>query len=428
VRPLVASDPVRAADGERSARAGGALSALRRWRDKPGSVVLACVIAYLPCTLLGYGTDIDVANVLRAGRTWLDDGRYDVSRRPGAVVHELGTGVLDRVGGSVAVNLAGVAFAALALWSIQSLTRDDGARWPGWPTLLVAANPWFWLAATSLGDFVWALGLGLAGALLAHRDRRVLAGLAFGLALGCRSSTILLVIAWLAAERLGAPDRRPPWRATLTTAATCVGVGIACFIPPWIDAGHSFDFLEHQLPFAGWGLALGRWAVKNAAVIGVPAGIVFLLGIRRGFGALARWRASVVVRFSVLLIVASELLFLRLPYKPVHLLPVVVGVALLVGASPAVKQRWLVALLVAQLLGGVVSTTIGEPDVPHNARTGRIAVHLTEGPLLNDIRCRLDDRDAGPWPDPSDPAELPAALTRAAVLFDCQSQTWKVVP
>jgi hypothetical protein len=402
--------------------------AARRWRERPGNVVLGCVLAYLPFTLLGYGTDIDVANVLRAGRTWLDDGRYDVSRRPGAVVHELGTAVLDRLGGSVAVNLGGVAFAALALWSLQALTRDDGARWPGWPTLLLAANPWFWLAATSLGDFVWALGLGLGGALLARRDRRVLAGILFGLAMGCRSSTALLVVAWLLAERMGAPDRRPPWRASATTVATCAVVALACFIPPWIDAGNSFGFLEHQLPFAGWRLHLGRWAVKNAAVIGVPAGIVFLLGIRRGFGALARWRASVVVRFSVLLILSSEILFLRLPYKPVHLLPVVAGVALLVGASPAVKQRWLVALVAAQLLGGVVSSTIGEPDVPPHASTGRIAFQLTEGPLLNDVRCRLDDRRDGPWPDPSDPRQLQEALTRSAILFDCQSETWKVVP
>ena len=40
----------------------------------PGALVAACGLAYLPFPLLGYGTDIDVANVLRAGRSWLDDG------------------------------------------------------------------------------------------------------------------------------------------------------------------------------------------------------------------------------------------------------------------------------------------------------------------------------------------------------------------
>lgn len=212
------------------------------------------------------------------------------------------------------------------------------------------------------------------------------------------------------------------------TGGAAALVGALCFVPSWVDAGRSFDFLKHQEPFAGWGLHAGRWAVKNAAVIGVPAGIVFLLGIRRGFGALARWKASVVVRFAVLLIVASEVLFLRLPLKPVHLLPVVVGVALLVGASPAVKQRWLLALVAAQLLGGVVGTTIGEPDIPHNARSGKVVLRLTEGPLLNDVRCRLDDRRDGPWPDATERTGFRAASTRSAILFDCQSETWKVVP
>jgi hypothetical protein len=400
----------------------------RSLRQRSGLVVLGCVLAYLPFTLLGYGTDIDVADVLRAGGNWLQDGRYEISRRPGAVVHEVGTALLNAMGGSLAVNLGSVAFAALALWAIHRLAVDDGARWPAWVTLLVAANPWFWLAATSLGDFVWGLGLGLAGALAAHRDRRVLAGILFGLAAGCRASTLLLAAAWLVAERLGDRPHRPSLRATCTTAGVLLLVAVACFVPSWLDAGRTFDFLGHQPSFGGWRLNLGRWAVKNAAVIGVPAGIVFLLGVRRGFGALARWRASVVVRFSVLVILSCELLFLRLPFKPVHLLPVVAATALLVSASPAVKQRWLIALFAAQVVGGVVSTTIGEPDVPHRAQTGRIALQLTEGPLLNDVRCRLDDRQASPWPDPLDPLEVSAARARSAILFDCQSETWKVVP
>lgn len=417
VRPAVADPPVLPP-----------VAVPRSWRDRTGLVVLGCTLVYLPFTLLGYGTDIDVANVLRAGGRWVHDGDYAVSRKPGAFVHEVGTGLLDWFGGSVAVNLAGVGFAALALWSIHRLVHDDGARWPGWATLLVAANPWFWLAATSLGDFVWAIGLAVGGAAAAHRDRRLLAGVMFGLAIGCRSSTVLIALAWLIAERLGDRAHRPSWHATAVTGGVLVVLGALCFVPPWLEAGRTLDFLRGGPPFDGWRLNLGRWAVKNAAVIGVPAGIVFLLGVKRGLGALARWRASVVVRFAVLVVLSGELLFLRLPFKPVHLLPVVVGVALLVGASPAVKQRWLVALFVAQLIGGMVGSTIAEPDVPHHASTGKLVLRLTEGPLLNDVRCRLEDRRNGPWPDAADPVEFQAASTRSAILFDCQSETWKVVP
>ena len=87
-----------------------------------------CVAVYLPFVLLGYGTDIDVGNVLEAGRRWLDHGDYAVSRVPGAAIHEVSTAFLDDVGGSVLVNVASVLFAGLALWGLQDLLRREGSR------------------------------------------------------------------------------------------------------------------------------------------------------------------------------------------------------------------------------------------------------------------------------------------------------------
>ncbi len=381
----------------------------------------AVVVAYVPFAFLGYGTDIDVANVLRAGRSWVDQGHYELSRGPGAAIQELVTAVLDRVGGSVAIDLAGIAFAVLALWSIHALLRDDRARWPTLTALVLAACPWFWMASTSLGDFTWALGLALAGAVAARRDHRLLAGVLFAAGIGCRASTVLLVAAWLVAERLGPEDGRPSWRATATSAAVTVVLGAACFLPPWIDAGRSFAFLHNQLAFAGWKVQLGRWAVKNAAVATVPAGAVLLVGLPHLRRALGRWRASVVVRFAVLALVAEEILFFRLPFKPVHLLPVVAAVVLLVGSAPLRNRRWLVALVVAQLLAAVVGTTLAAPDKPDGADSGSIRLGVTTGVLWTDVDCRLRDRGAGPWP----PADTVAATTRAAANFSCQRDSWR---
>lgn len=398
-------------------------------RERLWMVMVGCAAAYLPFTLLGYGTDIDVPNVLRAGRRWLDDGVYELSRKPGTAIHEVATAALDRVGGSVLVNLASMAFALLAIWSVYRLVRADGSPFPGWASLAMAANPWFWLAATSLGDFMWALGLSLGGAFAASRDRRVLAGVLFGLAIGCRMSSGLMLLAWLVAERTGEREARVPWSATVRTGLVAAVVGAVCFIPPWLQNGGSLEFLDTGLSFEGWGLNAGRWAVKNAAVIGIPAGIVMIVGIPRILGAFVRWRVSTVVRFAVLTTVLSELLFFRLPLKPVHLLPVVAAVALMAGASPRVSRTLLIALVGAQLVGGVIGTTLGSPDVPHGATTGSLDVQLTDGPLLNMVRCRLDDRDLGPWPDPTEgPAQAQAAFDRATTNFDCQSETWRASP
>src|SRR3546814_17253205 len=106
--------------------------------------------------------------------------------------------------------MASVGFALLAIWSVYRLVRSDGSPWPGWASLAMAANPWFWMAATSLGDFVWALGLVLGGALAATRDRRLLAGVLFGLPLGCRSSRPPALTAWLRAARTRQAATRGP--------------------------------------------------------------------------------------------------------------------------------------------------------------------------------------------------------------------------
>ena len=205
--------------------------------------------------------------------------------------------LLDRLGGSVAVNLAGVGVRPRSRCGASwRLARDDGARWPAWaccsspPTRGSGWRPRRW--ATSSGRS----GSGLAGAAAARRDRRLLAGVLFGLAIGCRSSTVLLVVAWLVAERLGDAGRRPPWRATARDRRDRSRlIGVVCFIPSWLDAGSRSGSSTPAEPFAGLRLHAGRWAVKNAAVIGVPAGVVLpgrhparasvrspVAGVRRG--------------------------------------------------------------------------------------------------------------------------------------------------
>ena len=246
----------------------------------------------------------------------------------------------------------------------------------------------------------------------------MLAGVLFGLAIGCRASSALLVLAWCAAELIGADGWRVHGRRVAWAGGIALLVGIICFVPPWWDAGRSLDFIDNELEFVGFGVHLGRWAVKNLALVGPLAGIVLLLGIPKALAALGRWSTSALVRFSALVIVVSELLYFRFPFKPMHLLPVVAATALLIGASPRVTKRWVAALVVAQLIGGLVSATFAAPDVQDAARSGRVDVSITAGPLLTDVRCRFDDRELGPWPDP---ATL-AATVRAGVNAACQNR------
>lgn len=398
--------------------------------DRPGILLGLVAAAYVPFTFLGYGTDIDVGAVLRAGRDWLDDGVYRVSRTPGAAVHEVTTGLLDELGSYVLVNLASVAFGLVTLAGVHVLLRQAGSPIATPAVIVLATNPWFWIASTSLGDFVWSTGFLLAGAVVASRPQegtpriggsRIWAGLLFALSIGCRLTAGFLVVAWLVAEQLGARSARPSWRATLVTAATTAVAAGLCFVPSWLWADRSLDFLQSGLPFEGAGTNLGRWGVKNLAFFGVLAVPVLAAGLPRLVRARGAWASSVAFRFAVLVFLATELLYLRYPLKPLHLLPAAVALALIVGHLGPSARRWIAVLVVAQVVGALVTTTLAAPDVEDRASSGQLELGLTAGPLLNDVQCRLDDRDDGDYDD----RRVAESQARAAANFDCQLSTWR---
>lgn len=180
-------------------------------------VVLAVVVG-TPLIVSGPGNDLDVGNVLHSGRSIARDFSYLPSRAPGSPVHETIVGVLDRLGGTVLTNVASVVAAAILIVALDRLLRREGLG-PGarWAVALVAANPWFLIAATSTTDYLFALAfvVGAANALRSHRP--ILAGILAAAAMGCRIGSATLIAALLLAEltersatRRGrlAPDRR----------------------------------------------------------------------------------------------------------------------------------------------------------------------------------------------------------------------------
>lgn len=404
----------------------------RGWRSvSPRAMAVLAGVLYLPFVGLGYGTDIDITNIRRSGETILDGG-YRYSRPPGAFPHEAITGVLDRLGGHTLVNVGSVVAAVVALATLAHLVeRRHGARAGRIAVAVVATQPWFWVAATSLGDYVYALAALLLGIDAAQRDRRLLAGIAFGTAVGFRSATALLVAAYLLAEVTGGsiddedvagrPARTDRWRGAVTTGIVAGALGAAWFVPSWLSVGRTTQFLENQLRAGDLFVMVGRWGVKNLAFLGVFTLVVLLVRLPVLVAAVGRFRELVLVRFAVYAAVVTELLYLRFPWKPVHLLPVAVCLALLVALSPRTTNRFVVALVASQVVLAFVSVSVARPDVVDAATSGRLAPSVTSGVVLNDIDCRLDPPFAGTWPD----LDTAAADYAAVRIFQCQARSWR---
>ncbi len=384
-----------------------ATDANTRWLT---AIIALLVVVAVPFLVSGPGNDLDAANIFRSGRAFARHGSYWPSRAPGAPVHELIVGVLDLVGGPLATNLASLAAAVALLIGLDRLLAGEGVgQIRLWAVALVAANPWFVIAATSTIDYAFALAFVIWSAVCLRRGHPVIAGLLAAAAMGSRISTAVVVLALLVAELTErAPssdpsdgpspddDPRPPRSRigpVVVTAAVAAATTLVLFVPSIIEA-HGLAFAQNDFSTTSPLVHLGRAAVKTLTLLGPVASLVALLAVPAVVAALRGWRASWLIRFSVPALALSQLLFIRFPWKMGHLLPCLVVGAILLAVALVDRPRLLVALVVLQVVAGLVQVQLVEPDRPNEATGARVAFAVDWGPLVVDWRCRRDHDDA----------------------------------
>jgi hypothetical protein len=360
------------------------------------SLLLITAAVTLPLVWWGYGTDIDTGYLLEAGeriRSW----DYAPSRNPGVPVVEAIVAVLGPLG-HVAVNLATAAALGAAVVGCARLVRAWGHDNGDVVALAFLASPVTLIAGTSTGDFVWALALFVWGALAQLRDRSVLAGVLFALAIGSRSSTAAIIAAFLLADGWDRGARR----RCLVAAAVAVPLAVLLFVPAWLSFDRTFGFLEHTEGWQGLGNNVGRFLVKDFGVAGVALIVVVALAVPALIGSLRRWGSDPLVRFGVLGLVAAQVTFLLFPWKPAHLLPSLLGLVLWIAATDR-SRRFLWLLVAAVAVNGLVTLRLFAPDEPDASRSARFEPALSWGLLVNDVRCRAEfmdeppDAESGAW-------------------------------
>jgi len=353
----------------------------------------------LPIFWMGYGTDIDVAHVLRTAQE-LRDGNYEPSRTPGVPVFEAVATVLDPIGGHLLLNLATAVAATFTVVGVARLVRAWGHDNGDLIALAFFASPVTIIASTSVADFIWALAFFVGGALAHLRNRSLLAGVLFGLAIGCRLSTGFFILAFLVADGWDTPNRRRCLRSALVAGP----VGAALFVPSWLAFDRSLRFLETAEGYRGFANNLGRFLYKNYANAGVMLLVVMALALPALVAALRRWRDDPLLRFGVLGFVVTELLFFQLPWKGAHLLPSLLALLLWLAASTRNRRGFLWVVVAATALNGLVSFRPLAPDNPDASKTGRWDPALGAGLLVNDIGCRLDSMSRYPTVEVSEDA------------------------
>jgi hypothetical protein len=349
------------------------------------NLVLIVLAVTVPILWMGYGTDIDVTDVI-ATADGIRRGDYMPSRTPGVPVFEGIAAVLDPIGGHVLLNLATALAAAATVVGLARLVRAWGHDNGDLIALAFFAAPVTIVASTSVADFIWALAFAVWGALCQLRGREVVAGVLFGLAIGSRLSTVLLVAAFLVADGWEPAH----WRRCLRSGSLAVMLGAALYVPSWLAFDQSWRFLDTEQGYRSFTNNLGRFVYKNYATAGALFLVAMLVALPALVRAVRRWPVDPMVRFGVLGFAVSQALFFLMPWKAAHLLPCLATLLVWLGASTRNRRPFLWLVIGALVVNGLVAFRPLAPDDPGDATTGRWDPSFSAGLLLNDIRCRLD--------------------------------------
>ena len=90
---------------------------------------------------------------------------------------------------------------------------------------------------------------------------------------------------------------------------------------------------------------------------------------------------------------ATEALFLLVPWKLAHLIPCLVALVLWVAASDRNRRPFLWLMIGAIALNGIVAFRPLTADQPNNSESASFEPAIVLGLLLNDIGCRIDFMD-----------------------------------
>lgn len=362
----------------------------------------------LPILWMGYGTDLDIGAVLAAGER-IRELDYAPSRNPGVPVVEAIVAVLDPVGGHILVNLATALALAATVVGIARLVRAWGHTDGDVVALAFLASPIVIISGTQTADFVWATAFLTWGALALVRGRPVAAGLLFALTLGSRSSSLVILTALLVAIAWDRPERRRVAIAALVAAPTA----LLLYVPVWLSYDRSFGFLDATDGWVSLPNNLARFLLKNYAVAGAALVVVLVVATPGLVRSLRCWGTDPMLRFAVLGLLATEVLFLRMPWKPAHLLPCLLALVLWLGASGR-SRRFLWVVVAAMAVNGLVVFRPFVADEPNSTGGGDFEPAITAGWLVNEVRCRAEFMDepprldSGTWACTLEPMRGPA--------------------
>jgi hypothetical protein len=326
------------------------------------------VLSRLPWISLGYGADPDGARVAVSADYLWRHGEYFPSRLPGYPLFELAAAALYPLG-ATAMNAATliVSFAGVLLFA--ALLKRLRIEPKGLLTLTFAFAPMVWINSSVTLDYLWAVTFILAAylALCANAEcgmrnaesdeapgvtsalrtpHSALAGLLFGIAIGCRPTAALFALPFFVLLA-----RRRQLRPLVLFFAAAGVTAFIAFLPITLRYGTEFlDFFDVRPTWKRVARTLGVEAFGLTTAIGLT--VVALLSWRRLVELPGRLRRDVHLAVAVLAVLLIFMSFMRLPLEEAYLTPALPFA--LIAVARLLRRPAVIAVCLLVLMGGLL--------------------------------------------------------------------------
>ena len=316
-------------------------------------LLAAVLLSRLPFLGAGYGLHWDAWGNARIAQQIAETREYTMARVPGAPVYEIATALLAW-GGPWALNglsaVAGVACVAIfALLARHYQCRD-------W--LLAAAafafSPVLYINSVTTKDFTLACALVLLSTLFVVRNRPVAAGVALGLAMGCRLTSGLMALP-LALALLAAPPRKERGRRLFWFATISAVTALVAFLPAFVRYGFSFLTYFKPIYYPSWSAVTYRGTIdvwSLAGCIGLAAAVIGAIAWRKGAKSIEQTSPRETLVWSAVIVIYA-VLYVAFPDQAGYFLPAVPFVILLLARF---SPRWLFQTFCILAIAGVFLT------------------------------------------------------------------------
>ncbi len=391
------------ADSQSESRANPQLDVGRSRRDAMlfGGVLCFSFLSRVPFLGTGYGNDPDAWGLAVAARHIAATGEYVASRLPGYPVQELACSLLYR-GGPIALNAVTALLSAVAVGFFMCSVRRLGSRQHLWAGLALAMTPVIFVNSTNSMDYVWALAFILAGHHCALVGRPVLAGCLLGLAVGCRITSVAMVLPLciLLFEASAIPSG--PRAIIKLLLATCLVAAIA-YMPVAYCYGCGFLSFAEPPTYPSVLSVFSRATLRTWGCVGslvIAGGLAFTalrfvarsraVGARLEGAAIPSPKSRAPIIAAAVAIGAYVIAYLRLPLEEGYLIPAVPFVIILLGRvmTRRMFKGVCLALCVSPWVCSLGRTASASPQtysssaMHFNVAGQQLALDIARGPIF----------------------------------------------